>query len=361
MHDRFWCKVHRLALGEPVDFNFVSDLLREAMCVWNECVESLRARSQNPDQLLELLDRECDSSVDEAAIQQAMKTVQERINQLKTIRIADTPEALKTLGLYIGCCLARFHCLMCVYTFFIIFTVNIYIYIYWYIYIYVFFLANGSNVTLYVYIHITVHITIPCRPHSKFWSLATTSKDGWLSHLCEMWHHSMWKLSPRKTSSVQPPRGCAGACVGKHATSEGALQRATSLQLRSGVVNGIPSEEGGSSVSWWEGFVQQISCNEETPPLLWTLSFREVHRFIWWHEWVCSIRSSSIWRVRSLQSTWRLSQSAYIDDAVMVWRHRGTRICHYSRWCVWWKTTSIHQRGLHLRCPLWLCSKIFKE
>lgn len=235
-----------------------------------------------------------------------------------------------------------------------------YIYIFIDIYICVF-LANGSNVTLYVYIHITVHITIPCRPHSKFWSLATTSKDGWLSHLCEMWHHSMWKLSPRKTSSVQPPRGCAGACVGKHATSEGALQRATSLQLRSGVVNGIPSEEGGSSVSWWEGFVQQISCNEETPPLLWTLSFREVHRFIWWHEWVCSIRSSSIWRVRSLQSTWRLSQSAYIDDAVMVWRHRGTRICHYSRWCVWWKTTSIHQRGLHLRCPLWLCSKIFKE
>lgn len=93
------CKVHRLSLGEPCDYRLVEDTIRESIGLWNDCVESLRARLQNPEQLLELLDRECDSSVDDASMQMALKTITERITQLKTINISPHVLALRTLGL----------------------------------------------------------------------------------------------------------------------------------------------------------------------------------------------------------------------------------------------------------------------
>ena len=104
------CKVSRLALGEPVNYHYASDVLGEAISAWNECIESLRTRAQNPEHLLELLDRECDSSMDDANIQQAMVTVQERISQLKTIRVTMSSHGVLILGLYIGWCVTRLHC-----------------------------------------------------------------------------------------------------------------------------------------------------------------------------------------------------------------------------------------------------------
>ena len=216
--------------------------------------------------------------------------------------------------------------------------ISIYIYItlslYIYIYIY-------SILTIYIYIYV-------CKPHSKFWCLTTTTKAHSNSHLCENWHHPMWKQSSRKTSSVRPPRRQIRAAVGKHAASTKALQCAPMLQFWPGVVNGIPSEKASSYVSWWEGCFDQISCEEETATPVWTMSFREVHGFFWcWGCWTC--RSYSIWWSHSMLSTWRLSQPTYVDNTVVGWRDCGTGLCHSSRWCFWWKTTSIHQQGLHFK------------
>ena len=104
----------RQSLGEENDFKFVSTLLNDLIKIWNENLAQLRqqysdhmkstalaALEQNPDAQSE--------AVQKQVADQMQKVLQETLDEMKTVVIAQTPTAFKNLGTVTAAYFVLFH------------------------------------------------------------------------------------------------------------------------------------------------------------------------------------------------------------------------------------------------------------
>lgn len=104
----------RQSLGEENDFKFASTLLNDLIKIWNENLAQLRqqysdhmkstalaALEQNPDAQSE--------AVQKQVADQMQKVLQETLDEMKTVVIAQTPTAFKNLGTVTAAYFVLFH------------------------------------------------------------------------------------------------------------------------------------------------------------------------------------------------------------------------------------------------------------